>query len=210
MSRYTKMRVMWGPFAGAPMYVNFSTSKRKILGLYEYVLNDWLAARIAEHSTYIDVGANNGYHTFGFAHAATKAGHDPKVIAIEPEHTTELTEPQGWAAYADCEFTVIPKYCSEKTEGDHISLPDVVGKHERALIKIDVEGAEEAVMRGAAELLSRPGLDWCIEIHGLHRIPIIAKYFCEANRSFLIKEMGPLPIIGAEPRPIKTTWLLTV
>lgn len=210
MSNLKKRKVVWGPFAGATMYIDMATSKRKVLGVYEYVLNGWLKEKIAKHSNYVDVGANNGYHTFGFAHAAKKAGHRPKVVAIEPGHLEELSHPQSWPAYAGCDIKVLQKYCSDRTEGNLISLRDAVGDMETALIKIDIEGAEECVMAGAGDLVGNLGYDWCIEIHGDQRIPIIAKYFCDAGRPFLIKDMGPLPIIGPEHRPLHTTWLLTI
>jgi hypothetical protein len=210
MSNLKKKRVLWGPFAGATMYLDPSISKRKLLGVYEYVLNGWLKEKISKHSNYVDVGANNGYHTFGFAYAAMKAGHKPKVIAIEPGHVEELSLPLTWPAYKGCDITIMQKYCSDRTEGNHISLHDALGDMETALIKIDIEGAEERVMSVAGDLVGNPGFDWCIEIHSDQRIPIIAKYFCDAGRPFLIKDMGPLPIIGPEHRPLHTTWLLTI
>ena len=38
MSNLKKKKVLWGPFAGATMYFDIATSKRKVLGVYEYVL----------------------------------------------------------------------------------------------------------------------------------------------------------------------------
>lgn len=210
MAELSKTRIVRGPFRGAKVYLDKSNSRRKIYGLYEHVLNKWLEEKIGLHDTFIDVGANNGYHTFGFAHAALRSGKVPYVIAVEPDDLKELEEPRSWPEYAGCKIEIINKFCSNKTAENEIALGDIVTPLDGGLIKIDIEGHESEVMQGAAALVDDARFDWCIEIHGDERIPEIASYFCEAKRPFLIFDLRKLPFLKPEPRTLHTTWLVTI
>lgn len=210
MGKLVKTQILRGPFRGAKVFLDRSASKRKIFGLYEHVLNDWLEAKIAKHTTFIDVGANNGYHTFGFAHACLRSGRRPHVIAIEPADLTELREPKEWPEYSNARIDIVNKFCSDEQSGTEVALRDILAPLNEGLVKIDIEGHERQVMRGASDLVGNLEFDWCIEIHGDELIPEIASHFCRAQRSFLIQEMRAIPFIGPEARTIHTTWLVTI
>lgn len=193
------------------MYLDFATSKRKIIGVYEYVLNEWIESKVSLHSNYIDVGANNGYHTYGFAHAAKRAGRkNIHVTAIEPSHDDQLAAPRDWPEYKDVTIDIIAKYCSSSRSHDHVRLVDLVQGLPEALIKVDIEGAEADVIPDVGQLVGDERFSWCIEVHGEALIPVVAAPFCAAGRPFLIKDQKPLPLLGPERRPIATTWLVTI
>lgn len=203
--------ILRGPFRGASMYLDRRISKRKIFGIYEYILNDWLGKKILLHSNYIDIGANNGYHTYGFAHAALRAGHEKvKVIAVEPEPDRQLLEPCTWPMYKGVDITIVEAFCRPFGGDRSVTLVDLLDGLSSGLIKIDIEGEESSVVPPLSGLVADHGYDWCIEIHGDHLIPQIAAPFCAADRPFVIKDMTPLPLFGGERRPIHTTWLVTL
>lgn len=212
------LRILRGPFRGARMYLNPSGSKRKIFGLYEYVLNDWIA-RVAPGVGFVfDVGSNTGYDLYGFAHLASGGNTRPvAVIGFEPEAASfpELTEPLAWPEYSRCGIEIIEKFAGERV-GDRTTTLDAAFAERPALsgkaglIKIDVEGAEGEVLRGARTLLGDPRHHWLVEIHGRERIPEVAAAFVERSRPFLVREMKPLPLLGAEAREIETFWLTTL
>lgn len=212
----TVVRILGGPFKGANLFLNPANSRRKILGLYERVLNEWIVEKVAGKDFVFDVGANTGYDTYGFAHLLLKQNiPHPLIVAFEPESFPELETPLGWAEYSRCEIRLVRKYAGRKTVDNSVTLDDaydsfVDDDNRRGLIKIDIEGAEVDALFGASKLLSDKKHDWLIEIHGKELIPLVAKFFVENDRPFLIKDLPPLPILGAEQRTLYTTWLVTI
>jgi hypothetical protein len=212
------LRILAGPFRGARMFLNPANSKRKILGLYEHVLNGWIS-RVAPRADFIfDVGSSTGFDLYGFAHLASSGKARPvTVVGFEPDvaNLPELTTPLTWPEYSRCGIEIIEQFAGARV-GEGITTldaafsarPALAGK--TGLIKIDVEGEESEVLRGAATLLEAPQHHWLVEIHGRERIAAVASFFVEQNRPFLIREMKALPLIGAESREIETFWLTTL
>src|SRR5574341_1224429 len=79
------MRVWRGPFRGATVVMNPQASLRKAFGLYEHELNAWLEVALGRVRRVIDVGANDGYFTFGCAAALGRRGVAADIIAFEPQ-----------------------------------------------------------------------------------------------------------------------------
>ncbi len=124
---------------------------------------------------YVDVGAHIGNHTLAFAAAFPAT----KVIAIEPNHdsfelltkNTEAYEVERHRvavhdelrhAYIEVQATVNTgnrRIFAEPDTGlsvvDARPLDDIVGEQQIALIKMDVEGCEPAVIRSALNTISR-------------------------------------------------------
>jgi hypothetical protein len=61
------MRIMRGPFRGAVVVMNPRNSMRKAFGVYEHELNSWLEQVLRRVTRVLDIGANDGYFTFGCA-----------------------------------------------------------------------------------------------------------------------------------------------
>ena len=200
------------------MFLNPAGSKRKIFGLYEYVLNDWIARAAPRADFIFDVGSNTGYDLYGFAYLASARNTKPvRVVGFEPEASSfpELTIPLTWPEYSRCEIEIVEKFAGARADERTTTLdaafnerPGLSGK--TGLIKIDVEGAEGEVLQGAGGLLDAAGHHWLVEIHGRDRIAEVARFFVERSRPFLIFAMAPLPLIGAESREIETFWLTTL
>src|SRR5690348_8664504 len=79
------IRILRGPFRGAVVLMNPRTSMRKIFGIYEYELNSWLQQVLPCVARVLDVGANDGYFTFGCAAAFRRLGKAGEIIAFEPQ-----------------------------------------------------------------------------------------------------------------------------
>jgi hypothetical protein len=84
-NRPSRIRVWPGPFRAARVLLNPRHSLRKIFGLYEHELNSWLEAALRRVSLVVDVGANDGYFTFGCAAAFHRLGKSREIIAFEPQ-----------------------------------------------------------------------------------------------------------------------------
>jgi hypothetical protein len=78
-------RIWRGPFRSARIVMNPRNSLRKIFGLYEHELNDWLEQALRWVSRVVDVGANDGYFTFGSA--APIPATLPKPVKLSPART---------------------------------------------------------------------------------------------------------------------------
>ncbi|MDJ0674828.1 MAG: hypothetical protein QNJ36_05535 [Calothrix sp. MO_167.B42] len=76
--------ILSGPFRGATIKLNPRCSLRKIFGLYEHELNSWLGQVLAYVNIVLDVGANDGYFTFGCAAAFHRLNKSAQIIAFEP------------------------------------------------------------------------------------------------------------------------------
>src|SRR5437588_5339980 len=87
-------RILRGPFRGAVIVMSPRNSLRKIFGLYEHELNPWLNRSLPRVRRVIDVGANDGYFTFGCAAAFRRLGKTAEIIAFEPqqEHVNTLRQ----------------------------------------------------------------------------------------------------------------------
>lgn len=210
------MNILGGPFRGARMLLNPSDSKRKIFGIYEHVLNEWITKATVNKQFVLDIGANTGYDTYGFAYLLSKNNSDnPCVLAFEPDTFEELDVPKQWDVYSSVHIEILKKYVGSITNESTITIDDVLREYSTrlkgaGLIKIDIEGGEIDALKGASKLLDDDRHDWLIEIHGKDLIPGVAKYFVDRERPFLIKELTPVPFLGAELRPQYTPWLVTI
>jgi FkbM family methyltransferase len=159
-----------------------------VLGIYELHLQGVLQAILMEGHVVYDVGGYHGYHSLL---ASKLVGNAGKVYIFEP-----LPENQDSIARVlsanDCgNCTVLPVAVSDRTGrtslffGTDDSQPSILtrpggslmvetttldefaSRHRRPnLVKVDVEGAEYAVLLGARQLLATdPPITWVIELH---------------------------------------------
>jgi hypothetical protein len=212
------LRVLRGPFQGARMFLNPANSKRKLFGLYEHCLNDWIATVAPTKDFAFDAGSNTGYDLYGLAYLISrKNSRSIEIIGFEPEAKSypELLIPSSWADYSNCKIEIIEKFAGANESESTVTLDGCFSqrtslKEKKGLIKIDVEGAEAEVLKGAGRLLENPNHDWLIEIHGKDLIPEVCHFFVELSRPFLVRSLEPVPFLGAEERAIDTYWLTTI
>ena len=122
----------------------FEPSPETLRVLRDHVrLNGWDDRVTVEASVVSDQAGSMTFYTFGESMAASLSRENVEELNVEqPDHATPLTVPS----------VTLDQYCEEWTLS-----PDV--------IKIDVEGAELKVLRGAEKLLrSKAVTIWC-EVH---------------------------------------------
>ncbi|OYT69612.1 MAG: FkbM family methyltransferase [Chloracidobacterium sp. CP2_5A] len=213
--------ILAGPFRGARLILNPAHAKRKILGAYEHVLNAWLEAALKRVEVVWDVGANDGYFTYGCATATLRHGRRPSIIAFEPglnddpALSEQLTRPpRAWPeAYAGATFEFIAARVGAQDAGTTVTLdaaldarPALAGRP--ALVKVDVEGAEIEVLDGASRLLGEPA-QWLVEVHGDHLLEPVIGRLRTANRAVEVHRLKPHWLFGPEARTIPTCWVTT-
>jgi FkbM family methyltransferase len=139
-------------------------------GVWEADVMKLLARFLRPGSLFVDVGANVGYH------AVFAAQLGARVVAVEPvPWTLELLRANVWrhgadveaveAAAADSAGTVRIGMDAAHRSGAQIGgegiavraapLDELVPESEVDVLKIDVEGAEPLVLRGASAILAR-------------------------------------------------------
>jgi FkbM family methyltransferase len=175
-----------GPLQG----YRFQGGPAQMLGIYEYEIQKIFQQNISPGDVFYDIGANNGFFTLLGAYCVSPNG---QVYAFEPLPTNTayiknaiaqnnlknclleecaITNFTGEAELYYSENTVTPSLLPTENRQVSLRVPTIkldeyVSTHRRPdLIKLDVEGAELAVLRGAINLISSSyAPTWIIEIH---------------------------------------------
>ena len=207
-------RIWRGPFRGACIVMNPRDSLRKILGVYEHELNPWLEQALRRVTRVLDVGANDGYFTFGCAAAFRRLGKAGEIVAFEPqpEHVLKLRESVKDQPASPTQITLVQSLVGLREAPGMTTLESIHwstnGEKTRigALVKIDVEGAEMEVLAGAPSWL-RPENLFVIEVHEKEFLETIPRLF--AARGLILDRIDQRPLrwLGREVRELENWWL---
>lgn len=159
------LKIPFGLYKAIRFELDLASQTQLYLGLWERETHECIRKLCAEIKTAIDVGAGRGEHTLYFA-CKTPA---KKVYAIEPNHEmceyirrhVSLNNLEG-----NSRIRLIRNAAGECNAQDQIKLDSIYHDVEcPCFIKIDVDGGEMHVLRGALQLLSLPDVRWLIETH---------------------------------------------
>lgn len=190
-------------------------SARKILGLYEHELNRWLEVVLHRIGRVVDVGANDGYFTFGCAAAFRRLGKCGEIVAFEPDERhfktlqESVNEPQDAV-----QITLIQKLVGREVRLGMTTLDTIRWKtgnpidRSDTFVKIDVEGAELDVLAGAESWLN-VGNCFLIEVHKEPFLDRITRLFADRGLTLERVDQRPLALIGREVRDEKNWWLVS-
>jgi hypothetical protein len=212
-------RVWRGPFRGARIMMNPRNSLRKILGLYEYELNDWIEQALCRITRVLDVGANDGYFTFGCAAAFRRLGKPGEIIAFEPQanQVALLRESLATSAVAGVgdlgravRIQIIQTLVGRESKRGMITLDSLGVPRDKTntLVKIDVEGAELHVVEGGRSWLQPSNL-FAIEVHERRLLDQLRTFFAERDLRLVQVNQRSLPLLGREMRGENNWWLLS-
>lgn len=209
-------RVLGGPFRGAAIIVNPRNSLRKIFGVYEHELNHWLKRVLPHIRRALDVGACDGYFTFGCAAALRRFGKEGEIIAFEPlqEFVDTLRDSAASQPCGTPQVTVVQTMVGSQERPGVTTLDAVqwrVGdptSRTHTLVKIDVEGAEVEVLKGALSWLD-PTNYFVIEVHEEAFLDSIPRLFAARGLRLTRVDQQPLPVLGREMRGEKNWWLVS-
>jgi hypothetical protein len=215
-NRVLTVRILRGPFRGAVLQLNPQDSLRKIFGLYEHELNQWLETALQNVETVLDVGANDGYFTLGCAAAFQRLQTAGEVIAFEPDSQVlkQLRMSIEKRRNKEVEISLYPCLVGSTASGETTTLDAVAiqrfngRKLERTLIKMDVEGAEVDVIAGGSMWLT-PSNYFLIEVHEERFLKMLTDTFSAQGLRLKQINQRPLPILGYENRSRQNWWLVS-
>lgn len=205
------MRVWRGPFRGATVVMNPQASLRKAFGLYEHELNAWLERALDRVSRVIDVGANDGYFTFGSAAALRRRRVSGEIIAFEPQarHVTALKTAAAQHHDPRMRITIEQSLVGAQSRSGMTTLDALpVQDRTNTLIKVDVEGAELDVIDGAQSWL-RPSNVFVIEVHQRAFLAALAERFASRGLELIQVDQRPLPVLGRDERDTDNWWMVS-
>jgi hypothetical protein len=148
------------------MHIDFDHQTRLYLGLYELELSAHLRRLCRPGHRGYDVGAQVGYDALVMAKlsGAPVASFEREAVACAALRANLALNPGVGSLVTAVQATV-----GERTDGDgHLALDDFArgpGGFVPDVVKIDVEGAEAAVLRGALEILSKRRPHLVVETH---------------------------------------------
>ena len=158
-------RIKCGAFRGLTMDVDLAHQTQLLLGLFERELYTWLRKLSTNINTAIDIGAGEGEYTLYFL-AKTQA---KKVFAFEPSvtHRTHLMTNLALNNLAhDSRLVVSSQFVGSLDDENECTLDSLVPSiSPPCLIKVDVDGGEVNILRGASRVLDLPEIYWIIESH---------------------------------------------
>jgi hypothetical protein len=214
--RPVPVRILRGPFRGARMVMNPRHSLRKIFGIYECELNPWLEWALSHVNRVVDVGANDGYFTFGCAAAFRRLGKSGEIIGIENQerHILELQRSIEEQGRSDVAYQLVQAYAGREPQPGYMTLDSLhfatggAGDRTCTLIKIDVEGAELDVVEGGLSWI-QPTNRFLIEVHEERFLSRLKVLFAERGHKLVQVTQRPHPILGPESRSGNNWWLVT-
>ena len=211
--REMNLKIVRGPFRGGLFHSRPRFSLRKILGLYEYELNSWLESVLPQIDQVLDVGANDGYFTFGCAAAMQRLGKPIRIVAFEPVtyHVRQLERARDENNLTEKSVTIVQARVGRATGPKTVILDQFStdgNASMRTLVKIDVEGEELDVVAGGMTWLNAANF-FLIEVHSAQALLKLRKEFASAGRRLLQIDQKPLPLFGREVRNSSNWWLVS-
>lgn len=166
--RYLKVRR--GPARGAILRTTYRWGSRTIFGLYESEITRYLRRYVNSGDVCYDIGAAGGYYAFAFARLAAPG----RVYSFEMDEECAM-QLEALTARNEHLGSVVSVHQTRVGDADldesRTSLDAIVYKHgwqKPDVVKIDAEGSELDILRGAERLLRDHHPRLIIEVHSMH------------------------------------------
>jgi FkbM family methyltransferase len=209
------VHIAGGLAQGMSMLVDPRFELHYLRGDYEPWIQEWMEGALRRGHLYCDVGAHAGFFVLC---AARLVGTGGAIFAFEPDpdnylrlaaavERNGLTHVQAFPAAAwsssgtagfhraspdsgrfDGRVAGSPQQGSHLSTVTTIQLDDILGDPPRA-VKIDVEGGESEVLKGAARIASCRATQWLVELHGTPQETEVQAFFCQHGYSVHVAPM---------------------
>lgn len=179
----------------APIFYNAKS-------ILEYQPNISEKLESGNYDTFLDVGAFHGY----FSVIASNFCKVVKTYEANPFYFGIVLDNMKCLFNVECNYAFVGSEASKPcapTSHDHLVVYRGVDKYnvpvvklddelqvvsEKVLIKLDVEGNEIDVLKGAKELCKNPNVHWCIDVHTQydHVSHEIIRSFFDEKRNIIV------------------------
>ena len=200
--------ILSGPFKGITMNLSLRHQTQVYLGLFEKEIHPWLGRLSDGLRTAVDIGAAHGEYTLFFLMKTCAA----TVYVFEPDANClpfldENLRLNGMPASQ--RLSISTKLVGNSERRECIRLDSLAASIlTPCLIKMDVDGAEENILRGATVLNSLTGIRWLIETHSKELESTCVKILSEAGFQTEIIRNAGWRVLVPELRPIAhNRWL---
>lgn len=157
--------IVAGPFKGITMGLSLRNEAQVYFGLFEKETHIWLARLSKSLKTAVDIGAANGEYALFFL---MKTGAKT-VYAFEPDASCLPIFRENLSLNGIVQtqrLKICTKLVGDSTSDGEVRLDALADSIDSpCLIKMDVDGAEVRILKGARLLNSLPGIRWLIETH---------------------------------------------
>jgi SAM-dependent methyltransferase len=156
-------KVLFGPFRGLVLNLDFQTQSQLYWGLYEKELNYYIRLALSKSHWIIDIGAGAGELSLLFA----KNGKEFFAIEASADEIQNINFNAMLNSIIAPPERLICKFAGEINSTEMVRADSLdVDRSTAGLIKIDVEGSELNVLEGATKLISEcKSLFMVIETH---------------------------------------------
>lgn len=196
------------------MSIDLANQTQLYLGLFEKETHRLFRLLAADMETGIDIGADQGEYSLYMA-SRTNAS---TVLAIEPGVAAETLLAQNLTLNGlgeSSRIKTVKCYLGDGSDGTRM-LDDLVDKSlaENKLpmfIKIDVDGAELAILRGAQRLIGAGQVRWLLETHSLDLERSCISTFKSAGYAVQVLPNARWRAVLPEKRTVEhNRWLVAV
>lgn len=200
--------ILSGPCRGIVMSLCLQTQTQLYLGLFERETHSWLARLSKGIATAIDIGVAYGEYTLYFL-TKTQAN---KVFAFEPDVSLfpYLYENLKLNGLERSERLMLSNKFLGLSESERIVRLDSLSDSVQApcFIKMDVDGAEEEILKGANKINSLAGVRWLIETHSRDLEVACEEILSAAGFQTRIIPKAAWRLFAPERRPLgQNRWL---
>lgn len=198
-------KIIAGKARGIKMYLDPTFKFQRLIGADEREIQS-LFVRFSKICTCLfDVGASDGYYSLLYKKYNPPGevyffDADKKYEAIQEAHFALNDMPTGHNAYT--------KYVSDINDEQNITLDSFEIKAQKILIKVDVEGGELTVLKGAVRLLQENDCYLIVETHSRQLEEACIDFLTSHNYSAKIIKNAWWRLLLAERRPLEhNRWL---
>jgi SAM-dependent methyltransferase len=197
-----------GLYRGLTLELDLQTQSQTYLGLAERETHGHLQRALETCRWVVDVGAGSGELSVLFLrHSGAE-----QVFAIEPGRLEAGVIVRNLALNGctqDRRCQVIDKFAGDVDGPDSVALDSLpIDQTKKGFIKIDVDGAEVAVLRGAARLLQGAVVDLLVEVHSAELEREVIDLLVAHGYGCTVIPNGWWRLVVPEQRPIPhNRWL---
>lgn len=158
-------RILGGAFGGVVMNLDLATQTQIYVGTFEREVQPWLKRFSTGADTAIDVGMAEGEYSLFFL----RQPNIRHVFGFEPLEACRaaINKNLGLNGLSEDSRLRLSSALVGDSAGPRMEKLDDLLKQlgSRVVVKVDVDGGEMDVLRGASELIARPAVRWIIETH---------------------------------------------